>query len=40
MLSSCDWLIIEFVVAVAVIAIGIVNMPDSWLTYLNEKGIL
>ena len=40
MLSSCDWIMLEFVVAVAVIAIGIVNMPDSWCAYIDEKGIL
>ena len=40
MLSSCDWMLIEVLVAVAVIVIGIVNMPDSWLNYIDEKGVL
>lgn len=40
MLSSCDWIILEVLVAVAVIAIAVSRMPDSWYSYLDKKGIL
>ena len=40
MLSSSSWIMLEVLVAVAVMAIAVVNMPDSWCSYLDEKGIL
>lgn len=40
MLSSCDWIMLEFVVAVAVIAIAVSRMPDSWCSYIADKGVL
>ena len=40
MLSSSSWIMLELLVAVAVIAIGIVNMPDRFFNYLADKGVL
>lgn len=40
MLSSCDWIMLEVLISVAIMAIGIVNMPDSWINYIDEKGVL
>ena len=40
MLSSCDWIMLEVLVAVAVSAIAVANMPDSWCSYLADKGVL